>query len=279
MSPTTPVQQSLSAGHCPVHFSFLPIMEDDDGSTTVVSRRTRIQHQNTRKREEEHIRRNKTFPFLKLPRGTSRSTHNMLLFLTKSQKFATMFTVIFSSAPPESYLPQITSNVDSDPAKSIPRILEEHGYQWDYQRQTGYNIETGLPTRDWKPDEVRVVWATMPTHDEHENIQRALKDPRSPYASFGGVKSFITKRHNGRIEIINEEDLQSPGLTGLKFLRSCSQVAREGPEILYGENKCVFNTAEVHSKYSLSENATPHPRNPERRGPSPLNSTNYVIGQ
>lgn len=97
------------------------------------------------------------------------------------------------------------------------------------------------------------MWATMPTPDEHENIQRALKDPRSPYASFGGVKSFINKRHNGRIEIINEEDLQSPGLTGLKFLRSCSQVAREGPEILYGENKFVFNTAGVHSKYSLSE--------------------------
>jgi hypothetical protein len=51
----------------------------------------------------------------------------ILVFLTKSQKSATMFTVIFSSAPPESYLPQITSNVDSDPVKSILRILEERG--------------------------------------------------------------------------------------------------------------------------------------------------------
>jgi hypothetical protein len=93
----------------------------------------------------------------------------------------------------------------------------------------------------------------MPTPGEHENIQRALKEPKSPYASFGGVQSFINKRHNGRIEIINKQYPQSPGLTGLKFLRSCSQVAREGSEILYGENKFVFNTAGVHSKNSLSE--------------------------
>jgi hypothetical protein len=39
-----------------------------------------------------------------------------------------MCTVIFSIAPPESYLPQITSNFDSDPVKPILRILEEHDW-------------------------------------------------------------------------------------------------------------------------------------------------------
>jgi hypothetical protein len=67
----------------------------------------------------------------------------------------------------------------------------------------------------------------MPTPDEHKNIQKALKNPETPYASFGGVVSLINKRHSGRVEIINEKDVQSPCLTGLKFLRSCSQVARE----------------------------------------------------
>ena len=65
--------------------------------------------------------------------------------------------------------------------------------------------------------------------------------------------SFINKRHSGRIRIINEKDVQSPALTSLKFLRSCNQVAREGPEILYGVNKFVFNTAGVHAKHPLSE--------------------------
>jgi hypothetical protein len=88
----------------------------------------------------------------------------------------------------------------------------------------------------------------MATPDGHEKIQRALKDPKSPYASSGGVESFISERHSGRIEIINEQYLQSPGVTGLKLLRSCSQAAKEGSEILYGENKFVFNTTGVHSR-------------------------------
>ena len=100
------------------------------------------------------------------------------------------------------------------------------------------------------------LWTTNSTKaapDEHKNIRTALKDPETPYVSFGGVVSFINKRHSGRIEIINEEDVQSLGPTGLKLLRNCSQVAREGPEILYGVPKFVFNTAGVHSKHSLSE--------------------------
>jgi hypothetical protein len=58
-------------------------MEDDDGFTTVVLRRTRIQNQKTRKREEEEIRRNKTFPFLKLPQRYYTLYLYILLFLTK----------------------------------------------------------------------------------------------------------------------------------------------------------------------------------------------------
>jgi hypothetical protein len=120
----------------------------------------------------------------------------------------------------------------------------------------------------------------MPTPDEHKNIQKALKNPETPYASFGGVVSLINKRHSGRVEIINEKDVQSPCLTGLKFLRSCSQVARErwAWNIVW-ESKFVFNKAGVHSKHSLSEMPHHIPGIPNVKVLSPLNSTNYVIGQ
>lgn len=67
----------------------------------------------------------------------------------------------------------------------------------------------------------------------------------------GKVACWANRRSETQVGILCKQQMSIYGFMGVPILRTCKNLNEEGTEILYGENKFVFNAAAIHGNDAL----------------------------
>ncbi|KAE8442852.1 hypothetical protein EG329_002594 [Mollisiaceae sp. DMI_Dod_QoI] len=134
-------------------------------------------------------------------------------------------------------------------------------YQWEGHRQELPQwSDEGLPSRDGSPRSVSVEWCSSPTEKQRDIIAKGATNLPSTKVQ-SDIRGIITHRieqqDTGSMVIRNSQIYHLPGFFGIKMLRTCKLLRKEGAEILYGDNTFSFD-AGVHYAYELGEGYTNH---------------------
>ena len=134
-------------------------------------------------------------------------------------------------------------------------VVTFFAYVWNKRPQNEYE-EHGLPSYDGTLQNLQMAWRSDPTPEQQALINAGTSEVRNrelllPDAIHdpelnAKVEHYVFKRGNFPTKIINRALIQTMGIQGVALLQTCKQLLKEGTDILYGENKFVFDRG-VHA--------------------------------
>jgi hypothetical protein len=117
-----------------------------------------------------------------------------------------------------------------------------YAYQWDEDRKSLFE-NCNPPASMWEQD-VELHWTSKPTAEQKQLIAYGATElPVTINKETGTVtEHLIYQRQNAPTEILNPKHFVITGIRGISTMRTCKKFSNEVAEVIYSENRYIFDT-------------------------------------